>query len=100
MQLQLSCNFFIFEPGMSKKEKLVNRLLSRPNDFSYSELKSLLNSIGYSESNKGKTSGSAVAFVNRGNSHIIRLHKPHPKNILKTYQVDMVIEELKKENLI
>ncbi len=85
---------------MSKKGKLVNRLLLRPKDFSYGELKSLLNGLGYIESNKGKTSGSAVAFVNRENSHIIRLHKPHPKNILKAYQVVMVIEELKKENLI
>ncbi|MDQ6758022.1 MAG: type II toxin-antitoxin system HicA family toxin [Bacteroidota bacterium] len=85
---------------MSKKEKLVSRLLLRPKDFSYSELKSLLSGIGYVESNKGKTSGSAVAFVNRKSSHIIRLHKPHPKNILKTYQVDMIIQELKKENLI
>ena len=85
---------------MSKKEKLVHKLLSRPKDFSYNELKSLLNSLGYSESNKGKTSGSRVAFVNYKSSHIIRLHKPHPKNILKTYQVDLVIEELKKEKLI
>lgn len=85
---------------MSKKAKLVNRLLSHPKDFSYGELKSLLNGLGYIESNKGKTSGSAVAFVNRENSHIIRLRRPHPKNILKAYQIDMVIEELKKENLI
>ena len=85
---------------MSKKEKLVERLLSKPKDFSYGELKSLLNGLGYSESNKGKTSGSRVAFVNKENSHIIRLHKPHPKNILKTYQVDLIIEELQKENLL
>ena len=85
---------------MSKKEKLVERLLSKPKDFSYGELKSLLNGLGYSESNKGKTSGARVAFVNKENSHIIRLHKPHPKNILKTYQVDLIIEELQKENLL
>lgn len=85
---------------MSKKEKLVNKLLLRPKDFNYNQLKSLLTSLGYSESNQGKTSGSRVAFVNKKNSHIIRLHKPHPKNILKTYQVDMIIAELQKENLI
>lgn len=49
---------------MSEKEKLKQRLLSGPKDFSYNELKSLLNTIGYFESNKGKTSGSRVAFVN------------------------------------
>ncbi len=52
--------------------------------------------MGYSEFNRGKTSGSRVLFVNERSSHIIRLHKPHPKNILKTYQVDMIIEELQK----
>ncbi|MBA2561351.1 MAG: type II toxin-antitoxin system HicA family toxin [Chitinophagaceae bacterium] len=85
---------------MSKKEKLISRLLQRPKDFSYSELKSLLTSFEYQEFNKGKTSGSRVAFINENTNHIIRLHKPHPKNILKAYQVDLVIEELKKENLL
>ena len=85
---------------MSKKEKLLERLLQRPKDFSYAELKSLLSGLDYEEFNKGKTSGSRVAFVNNETTHIIRLHKPHPKNILKSYQVDLVIEELKNENLI
>lgn len=85
---------------MGKKEKLLERLLSKPKDFTYNELKSLLTGLGYVETNKGKTSGSRVAFINEMNSHIIRLHKPHPKNILKAYQIELVIEELKKENLI
>lgn len=85
---------------MSKKEKLLVRLLQRPKDFSYSELKSLLNGMNYEEFNKGKTSGSRVAFVNKKTNHIIRLHKPHPKNILKSYQIDLIIEELKKESLL
>ncbi|MDQ6758082.1 MAG: type II toxin-antitoxin system HicA family toxin [Bacteroidota bacterium] len=85
---------------MSKKEKLLTRLLLRPKDFSYAELKSLLNGLSYEEFHKGKTSGSRVAFVNNKTNHIIRLHKPHPKNILKSYQVDLIIEELKKENLL
>ncbi len=85
---------------MSKKEKLLTRLLQRPKDFSYGELKSLLNGMNYEEFNKGKTSGSRVAFVNNKTNHIIRLHKPHPKNILKSYQIDLIIDELKKENLI
>ncbi len=88
------------EYNMSKKEKLIERILLRPKNFTYNELKSLLSGLGYAESNRGKTSGSGVAFVNDKNFHIIRLHKPHPKNILKTYQIDMIIEELQKENLI
>jgi hypothetical protein len=30
----------------------------------------------------------------------IRLHKPHPKPILKEYVIKQVIEELKKEKFI
>lgn len=43
-------------------------------------------------------SGSRVCF--RKNAHNIKLHKPHPGNILKKYQLDLVIEELKKQGLI
>lgn len=32
--------------------------------------------------------------------HIIRLHKPHPGNILKMYVIDYVIGELKDQGLI
>jgi len=47
---------------MTKKDKLLERFLSMPKDFSYQELKTLLNSLGYEESNLGKTSGSRVLF--------------------------------------
>lgn len=39
---------------MGKKEKLLERLLSKPKDFTYNELKSLLNGLGYVETIKGK----------------------------------------------
>ena len=41
---------------MTKKDKLLVRFLSIPQDFTYNELKTLLNSLGYEESNLGKTS--------------------------------------------
>jgi len=85
---------------MSKAEKLVKRLLSRPKDFTYNELRKLLDALGYEESQSGKTSGSRVAFIDLKTKHIIRLHKPHPNNELKQYQMDQVIEELKGRGLI
>jgi hypothetical protein len=85
---------------MSKEEKLVKRLLARPNDFTYNELRSLLTHLGYVESQSGKTSGSRVAFINEKDKHIIRLHKPHPGNELKKYQIDQLIEELKARSLL
>lgn len=79
---------------MSKDEKLIKRLLSKPKDFTYNELRRLLTLLGYSESQSGKTSGSRVAFFHEKTQHVIRLHKPHPNNELKQYQIEQIIEEL------
>jgi hypothetical protein len=80
---------------MSKAEKILIRLLTKPKDFSYSELKTVLGLFGYIEE---QGSGSRVCFINR--THKIKLHKPHPGSILKHYQLDLIIEELKKQKLI
>lgn len=83
---------------MSKKEKLIARLLSCPKDFHYNEAKSLLTALGFSEKTKGKTSGSRVEFVKDRDS--LLLHKPHPSGELKSYQVKQLIETLKELKLI
>jgi len=83
---------------MSKKAKLTKRLISLPKDFTFDEAKSLLVSYGYVMSNVGKTSGSRVCFTKNGFS--LRLHKPHPENTLKTYQIIEIINELKGAGLI
>ena len=85
---------------MSKKEKLINRLKTKPKDFTYNEAKTLLESVGFIESNKGKTSGSRVVFIESKSGLKVELHKPHPKNILKRYQLDILIENLKKLEVI
>jgi len=85
---------------LSKKEKLKQRLKSRPKDFTYDEMTTLLKSLGYLECNKGKTSGSRVSFINSELQHLICLHKPHPSKILKSYQIDFILEELKKYELL
>ena len=85
---------------MSKDEKLLKRLLTRPKNYTYTELRKLLISLGYVESQSGKTSGSRVAFFDKQSNHIIRLHKPHPSNELKRYQIDQIIEELKTRGIL
>jgi len=85
---------------MSKDEKLIKRLLLKPKDFSYNELRKILTNLGYEESQSGKTSGSRVAFIDKNSNHIIRLHKPHPNNELKQYQIEQIIEELQSRRLI
>ncbi len=85
---------------MSKDEKLIKRLLLKPKDFTYNELRKILIHLGYVETQSGKTSGSRVAFINNDTKHIIRLHKPHPGNELKQYQIEQIIEELDLRRLI
>ena len=80
---------------MSKIDKLIIRLLSYPKDFTYSELKTLLLSFGYEET---QGAGSRVCFSSE--THKIKLHKPHPGHILKRYQLELIIDELKNRNLI
>lgn len=85
---------------MGKKEKLINHLKSKPKDFTFDELETLLGYFSYSKTNKGKTSGSRVIFTSSENRPAIMLHKPHPGNELKLYQVQQIIEILKQEGLI
>lgn len=85
---------------MTKQAKLLQRFLSKPKDFNYSELKKLLKGFGYVEKISGKTSGSRVGFLHVEDGSMIRIHKPHPENILKIYQIEQIIEFLKQRGVI
>lgn len=85
---------------MTKRDKIIIRLLSRPANFTFDEARNLLGGLNYKEDNRGRTSGSRVAFINIETKHIIRLHKPHPGNILKKYQVDELIDTLESQGVI
>jgi len=78
---------------VNKQRKLIERFLAEPTDFSWAELEKLLKQLGYGELSAGKTSGSRVKFA-----HIeyppISLHKPHPANSLKRYQLRQLIKTL------
>lgn len=84
---------------MTKKEKLIKRLKSKPKDFTWSELTSLLNKLDFIEVKTGNTGGSRRRFINSSNV-VMTLHEPHPGNILKRYQIEQIIEILSQENLI
>lgn len=86
---------------MSKKEKLLEKLKSKPKDFTYEEAKLILNILGFYENNKGKTSGSRVVFIKHNDlSKKIEIHKPHPKNILKLYQGNNILKSLEEWRLL
>lgn len=77
---------------MSKLQKLLIRLLARPKDFTWGELVSLLEGLGYT---KVSNRGSRYKFNCEERESLINLHRPHPTPILKSYVVDQVIEKLK-----
>lgn len=84
---------------MSRKDKLIQRFLSQPKDFSWEELLVLLSFLGFEEVRTGKTGGSRRRFVNT-DAVVITLHKPHPRNVLKAYQIEQIIEVLRQEGVL
>lgn len=85
---------------MSRLEKQIERLKSKPKDFTYDEAKMILNNLGFVEDNKGKTSGSRVEFETKDLSKKIVIHKPHPNNILKPYQIKYILDQLKEWRML
>ena len=83
---------------MSKKEKLIARLKSRPKDFEFNEAKTLLLQCGYELTNAGKTSGSVTGF--KKGQRLYKLHKPHPRKELLDYQIIDLINELTEDGSI
>ena len=104
LQLKTVATIFVlmytmYGDDMSKSDKLLERLLCRPKDFTFDEAATLLRHFGYSKIPGGKTGGSRIAFGNGAHDYI-RIHKPHPRNELKTYQVDNLIKDLEERGLI
>lgn len=85
---------------MSRHEKLVQKIKSNPKSFSFSELKNLLIGFGYTLDTGGKKSGSRVAFIHSETKHIVRLHKPHPGDEMKQYQIKQVVRELRDRGIV
>lgn len=84
---------------MGTKEKLLERLKGMPTDFTFAEAERLLTSFGYTKSNKGRTSGSRVMFIDKQKRKIL-LHIPHPSNILKSYSLKDILDKLKRNKNI
>ncbi len=79
---------------MSKQEKLRRRLESKPRDFTWGELSTLLSSLGF-ELHAG--SGSSRKFIHPVTKATLMMHEPHPGSILKAYQLRAAIDFLREE---
>jgi hypothetical protein len=85
---------------MSKHEKLIEKLLKQPNNFTYNEMVSLLKGFGYTEEERGRSSGSAVMFYHKKTKDKIMFHKPHPEKELKKYLLKLILEKLRANRMI
>lgn len=83
---------------MSRKNKLIEKLLEKPKDFTFDEMKSLLSYFGY-KLKQGRT-GSEVKFIKEGSNEVINFYKPNPDGILKRYVLEQVIEKLRKDGFL
>ena len=79
---------------------LIDRFCKLPKDFTYEETLKLLSAFGYSEHNKGATSGSRVRFKNEQTGQYIDIHKPHPGSIMKAWMMKAIYQHLKSNGLI
>jgi len=82
---------------MSKTEKLIAKLLNERAIFTWQELETLLQRLGYRQLDG---QGSRIKFHHGDPQAMINLHKPHPGNELKTYAKRQVIEQLRSGGLI
>jgi len=85
---------------MGTKEKLIERFKGQPKDFSFNELTRLFQVLGFEVSQKGKTSGSRIEFVNSEKELSYGAHKPHPDSTIKSYVMKQILEFITSNKLI
>lgn len=85
---------------MSQFEKLLAKLNSNSNSFTWDELSKVLHGLGFEDMPHGKTGSSRHKFYNKNKNIIINLHKPHPSPYLKGYALKQVKVKLSEEGLI
>lgn len=85
---------------MSKADKLLQRFLSKPKDFTFEELRKLLKSFGYEEAKIGQTGGSRVTFYNAELDDMIKFHKPHPSSVMKQCYLRDIERQLRDREVL
>jgi predicted RNA binding protein YcfA (HicA-like mRNA interferase family) len=82
---------------VSKFGKALVRLQTKPKDFTWRELQTILTHFGYQEI---KGDGSRRKFVHSESKAVISLHEPHPNPVIKKYALEIVLDHLKQEGLL
>ncbi|MFN3881498.1 MAG: type II toxin-antitoxin system HicA family toxin [Nitrincola lacisaponensis] len=82
---------------MNKRNKLLSKLGSHSNTFPWGDLETLMAQLGYQQQ---EMAGSRVRFYNPDTGHMVRLHRPHPDNVIKGGALKAVRVALKQEGYL
>jgi hypothetical protein len=88
-----------YHSAMSRHKKLIERFLTKPKNFTWDELVTMLHGFEYELTKGSKTGGSRARFVHE-RLPPITLHKPHPSPLLKRYQIEQLENFLREEGLV
>lgn len=78
---------------MSRKDKLIEKLLSRPKTFTWGDATALMKACGFTLLS-ARGGGSGRMFVHNVTRQKVRLHEPHPQNTLLPYMVRELVNAL------
>lgn len=81
---------------MSQRDALIERLLSKPKDFTLQELDRLMGQCHCEKDSRGRTSGSAINYCHVPTKRVFSCHRPHPGSIIKPYLVKEIIQFLRE----
>jgi predicted RNA binding protein YcfA (HicA-like mRNA interferase family) len=76
---------------MTQLDKALARLQQRPKDLTWDEAIRIMQGCGFKLT---KASGSRRKFFHEEKDIVATIHQPHPGNILKHYQMGILIEAL------
>lgn len=82
---------------MSKKNKTIDKLKTRPRDFTWDELVQVMTQFGYTQIEGG---GSRVKFFHGEKMSVFNLHRPHNPKTLRGYQIKEALERLEADGFI
>lgn len=78
---------------MGRAEKLLKIIETKPKNFKWNDVITLLSSLGYEQL---KGDGSRRKFYHRKTENVLILHEPHPEKEIKSYAVKLIINSLKE----
>jgi len=87
---------------MAKHDKTLAKLRAKPTpaDVKWSELRVLLEHLGYKMLTAGRSGGSRRKFFHAGKDALICCHQPHPSPDVDKACIDDVVEHLKANGFL